>query len=51
MSNVPDRSNRPISKEEPKMIAKCGHEDALGYFSGTVCGKCARKAHKKAMGK
>jgi hypothetical protein len=37
--------------ETPKMTAKCGHEDALGYFSGTVCGKCARKAHKKAMGK
>lgn len=31
--------------------AKCGHEDMLGYFAGTVCGKCARKAQKKAMGK
>jgi hypothetical protein len=34
-----------------KMVAKCGHEDALGYMSGTVCGKCARKNHKKAMGR
>ena len=33
------------------MTAKCGHEDMLGYFAGTVCGKCARKGHKKAMGK
>jgi len=32
------------------MKAKCGHEDMLGYFSGTVCGKCARKNHRKAMG-
>jgi hypothetical protein len=31
--------------------AKCGHEDMLGYFAGTVCGNCARKAQKKAMGK
>ena len=52
MADVPDRtSNRSIPKEEPKMVAKCGHEDALGYFAGTVCGKCARKGHKKAMGK
>jgi hypothetical protein len=45
---VPDRSKEP---RQPQMIAKCGHEDALGYFAGTVCGKCARKNHKKAMGK
>ena len=32
-------------------IAKCGHEDTLGYLSNTVCGKCARKNHKKAMGR
>ena len=51
MANVPDRKEgRPIPVESG-MTAKCGHEDALGYFSGTVCGKCARKAHKKAMGK
>lgn len=31
--------------------AKCGHEDLLGYFSGTVCKNCARKGHKKATGK
>ena len=48
---VPDRGGRSVSTPEPKMVAKCGHEDALGYFSGTVCGKCARKAHKKAMNK
>jgi len=34
-----------------KMVAKCGHEDPLGYMAGTVCGKCARKGHKKAMGR
>jgi PHP family Zn ribbon phosphoesterase len=39
------------SKGSPKMTAKCGHEDALGYFAGTVCGKCARRNQKKAMGK
>jgi hypothetical protein len=52
MADVPDRtSGRDMTNEAPKMVAKCGHEDALGYFAGTVCGKCARKAHKKAMGK
>lgn len=35
----------------PKMLATCGHEDALGYFGNTVCKKCARKGHKKAMGR
>jgi PHP family Zn ribbon phosphoesterase len=43
--------NESSSKDSPKMVAKCGHEDPLGYFAGTVCGKCARKNHKKAMGK
>jgi hypothetical protein len=51
MADVPDRKNGRAVPIEPKMIAKCGHEDSLGYFSGTVCGKCARKNHKKAMGK
>jgi len=52
MADVPDRKDgRNLTLESPSMTAKCGHEDALGYFSGTVCGKCARKAHKKAMGK
>ena len=53
MANVPDRSqeNRNIQAPQSKMIAKCGHEDSLGYFAGTVCGKCARKSHKKAMGR
>lgn len=51
MADVPDRKQgRQITTETPKMVAKCGHEDALGYFSGTVCGKCARKAHRKVMG-
>lgn len=52
MANVPDRKEgRDLTPETQKMTAKCGHEDALGYFSGTVCGKCARKNHKKAMGR
>jgi len=34
-----------------KMMATCGHEDPLGHLTGTVCGKCARKNHKKVMGK
>jgi len=45
-NSVPGRS----LPEESSMVAKCGHQDALGYFSNTVCGKCARKSHKKAMG-
>jgi hypothetical protein len=32
------------------MIAKCGHDDPLGFLSGTVCAKCAREAHAKATG-
>jgi hypothetical protein len=51
MPSVPDRKEGTSVSVESSMTAKCGHEDALGYFSGTVCGKCARKAHKKAMGK
>jgi hypothetical protein len=31
--------------------AKCGHVDPLGYFTNLPCGKCVRKAHKKAVGK
>jgi hypothetical protein len=34
-----------------KMKAKCGHNDPLGYLSGTVCGKCARRNHRKTMGR
>ena len=57
--DVPDRSqNNRDAKMAKDMVtgmsgnmkAKCGHEDMLGYFSGTVCGKCARKNHRKAMG-
>jgi hypothetical protein len=33
------------------MLANCGHEDMLGYLAGTVCGKCARANHRKALGK
>jgi hypothetical protein len=29
-------------------VAKCGHEDSLGYLTGTVCGKCAKRSHRKA---
>jgi len=32
-----------------ELKAKCGHEDALGYFANTVCGECAKVGHKKAM--
>lgn len=57
---VPDRSQDSkdakmardmVSGMTTNMKAKCGHEDMLGYFAGTVCGKCARKGQKKAMGK
>ena len=52
MADVPDRKDRPnLNPPAQKMTAKCGHEDALGYFAGTVCGKCARKNQKKAMGR
>lgn len=33
------------------LIATCGHEDSLGYFTNLPCGKCVRKAHKKAVGR
>lgn len=33
------------------MFATCGHEDSLGYLTNNPCGKCVRKAHKKATGK
>jgi hypothetical protein len=55
MTNVTDRgddaSRKPTSPDWSKMKATCGHEDPLGYMAGTVCGKCARKNHKKAMGR
>ena len=52
MANVPDRKDgRDLTPAPQNRTAKCGHEDPLGYFAGTVCGKCARKNHKKAMGK
>lgn len=52
---VPDRSQDP-NRVHPigdtsHMIAKCGHEDPMGYFTGTVCLKCAKRNHKKAMGR
>lgn len=33
------------------MIAKCGHDDPLGYLSGTPCARCVREAHRRAVGK
>ena len=53
---VPDRSleDRSLPLEEPadgQYKASCGHEDMIGYFTNNVCGKCARKAHKKVMGR
>ena len=55
MPTVEDRGGDDKRKGTPiqwdKMKATCGHEDPLGYFAGTVCGKCARKNHKKAMGR
>jgi len=38
-------------KEMDTMKAKCGHTDPMAYLGGTVCGKCARRNHRKAMGK
>ena len=29
------------------MLAKCGHEDALGYFADTYCKQCADNGHKQ----
>ena len=37
--------------ELDKMLATCGHDDLLGYFSNTPCRKCVDKAHAKAVGK
>lgn len=37
--------------KEIKLKATCGHEDNLGYFANTVCAKCAKAGHKKAVGK
>ena len=40
------------TQKAPKpQTAKCGHADLLGYFTNTPCGKCVRKAHKKAVNK
>jgi hypothetical protein len=33
------------------MKASCGHEDALGYLAGVVCGPCARAGHARAVGR
>jgi hypothetical protein len=52
MADVVDRggdsSRRPTSPNWSKMTAKCGHEDPLGYFAGTVCNKCAKEGYRKA---
>jgi len=34
-----------------EMKAKCGHNDPLGYFAGTVCNKCARRNHRQDVHK
>ncbi len=44
-------ANSVMQNATTNLKAKCGHEDMLGYFAGTVCRDCARKGHKKAMGK
>jgi len=31
------------------MVARCGHNDPMGYLTGTVCGKCARRNHRQAI--
>ena len=31
------------------MVARCGHNDPMGYLAGTVCGKCARRNHRQAV--
>jgi len=49
--NVSTGGNTMTTNKVPtttRHIAKCGHEDSLGYFTNTPCGKCVRKAHKKA---
>lgn len=28
--------------------ATCGHADDFGYFAGTVCGRCAKRNHRRA---
>ena len=55
-TSVPeDRSGDSTRKPAPinfdNMKAKCGHTDPMGYFGGTVCMKCAKRNHKKAMGR
>lgn len=44
-----DRSVKPVDTSH--MIAKCGHEDVMGYLTGTACYDCAKKNHRKAMGR
>ena len=43
--------NVGATTEVRQLLATCGHEDSLGYFANTVCGKCARDGHHKAVGK
>ena len=31
--------------------AACGHVETFGAITGQPCGKCVRKAHKRATGK
>ena len=51
--NDPDRKevmdkNKTESVWLFQAVAKCGHEDSLGYLTGTACGKCAKRNHRKA---
>lgn len=32
------------------MLAKCGHDDLLGYFGDTYCKACADNGHKSVTG-
>jgi hypothetical protein len=37
------------SATQKKTLARCGHDDLLGYFTNTPCAKCVRKAHRKVV--
>lgn len=32
-------------------VAKCGHDDLLGFLTNQPCAKCVALAHRKATGK
>ena len=45
-----ERESMAADNERPEMVARCGHVDPMGYFAGTVCGKCARANHRAVVG-